>query len=63
MIYYLAKYIVDTWGPFRLFQSHLFLMSVGTVAATILTLFLLPKLWKRLPHDHGKAILGKDGMV
>lgn len=24
--------------------------------------FFLPKLWHRLPGDHGKAILGKDGM-
>ena len=62
MIYYLSQYLVGKWGPFRLFQSHLFLMSVGTFVATVLTLLLLPKLWKFLPRDHGKAILGKDGM-
>ena len=62
MIYHLSQYLVGKWGPFRLLQSHLFLMFVGTFAATVLTMVLLPKLWKHLPHDHGKAILGKDGM-
>lgn len=62
MLYDLAPYLTKFWGPFRLLQSQLILLSAGTVLAALLVLFLLPKLWHLLPHDHGKAILGKDGM-
>lgn len=62
MLYYLSDFLIPYWGPFRLLQSHALLLAGGTFTAAFLTLFLLPKLWNRLPHDHGKAILGKDGM-
>ena len=62
MLYYLADILKDGWGPFRLLQSHALLLAGGTVLAALLTLLLLPKFFKFLPHDHGKAILGKDGM-
>lgn len=62
MLYYISEYFIKEWGPLRLFQSHLFLISTGAFLGAFLTLFLLPRLWKNLPHDHGKAILGKDGM-
>ncbi|MGN0855621.1 MAG: phospho-N-acetylmuramoyl-pentapeptide-transferase [Kiritimatiellia bacterium] len=63
MLYHLARYLTDFWGPFRLFQSHAFLLTCGTLFAALLVLFLLPRGFDRLPHDHGKAILGKEGMV
>ena len=63
MLYYLSSYLTEFWGPFRLLQSHVFLLAFGTVLAGLLTLFLLPKFFRFLPSDHGKAILGKDGMV
>ena len=62
MLYYLSECLTQKWGPFRLFQSHLFLISIGAFLAAFLTLFLLPRFWQLLPRDHGKAILGKDGM-
>ena len=63
MIYYLSKLLTPYWGPFRLLESHLLLLSLGAFIAAVLALILLPKLWKYLPSDHGKAILGKDGMM
>ena len=62
MLYYLSDRLASTWGPFRLFGSHAFLLAFGTVTAALIVVFLLPRLFRFLPHDHGKAILGKDGM-
>lgn len=62
MLYYLSDILTQKWGPFRLFQSHLLLISIGTFIAAFLSLFILPRFWQILPRDHGKAILGKDGM-
>ena len=63
MLYNLSVYLEQWWGPFRLLRSHALLLAVGTVAAAFLVLVLLPWLWKFSPKDHGKAILGKDGMT
>ena len=62
MLYYLAAYLKQFYGPARLLQSHALLLAGGTFFAALFTWYLLPKLWKRLPQDRGKAILGKDGM-
>ena len=62
MLYYLASYLTPYYGPFRLFQSHALLLAGGAVFAALLSVVALPRRWKRLPKDHGKAILGKDGM-
>ncbi len=62
MLYHLAPYLTPFFGPFRLLQSHTLLLAGGTFTAALLTVLLLPRLWHRLPHDHGKAILGVDGM-
>ena len=63
MLYLLADYLEKFWGPFRLLRSHALLLAAGTMLAAFAVLLLLPKLWRFSPHDHGKAILGKDGMV
>ena len=63
MLYYLAPYLESFWGPFRLFKSYAFLLALGTVLAALVVVVFLPHLWHLSPHDHGKAILGKDGMV
>ncbi len=63
MLYHLSQYLTPHWGPFRLLGSYLLLIGGGAFLAMMLTLLLLPKFWGRLPKDHGKAILGKDGMV
>lgn len=62
MLYDLAPYLTRFWGPFRLLQSQMMLLTAGAVLSALLVLFLLPRLWHLLPRDHGKAILGKDGM-
>jgi phospho-N-acetylmuramoyl-pentapeptide-transferase len=33
------------------------LLSIGILTTWILTWILLPRLWHRLPHDHGKALV------
>ena len=63
MLYDLSIYLEQWWGPFRLLRSHALLLAVGTVVAAFLVLVLLPVLWRFSPKDHGKAILGKDGMT
>lgn len=62
MLYYLASYLRQFWGPFRLLQSHALLLAGGTLLAALLIACFLPRLWDRLPRDRGKAINGKDGM-
>ena len=61
MLYYLSQYLVPYWGPFRLLQSHALLLAGGTFAAALLVWLLLPRVWDRLPQDHGKAILKDMG--
>ena len=63
MLYLLADSLEKFWGPFRLLRSHALLLATGMMLAALVVLLLLPKLWRFSPHDHGKAILGKDGMV
>ena len=63
MLYYFSVCLEQWWGPFRLFRSHALLLAAGTLLAAFAVLLLLPKLWRFSPHDHGKAILGKDGMT
>jgi len=62
MLYHLSSYLEQFWGPFRLFRSHALLLAAGTMLAAFAVLLFLPKLWDFSPRDHGKAILGKDGM-
>ena len=61
MLYYLSAFLQRYWGPFRLLQSHVLLLAGGAFSAAILTWFLLPRLWNRLPRDRGKAICGDIG--
>ncbi len=63
MLYWLSYALEDFFGPFRLLRSHAFLIAVGTLMAAFLTWYMLPRLWNLMPHDHGKSILGKDGMA
>ena len=61
MLYYLSQYLIPYWGPFRLLQSHALLLAGGTFAAALLVWLLLPRVWRFLPQDHGKAILKDMG--
>ncbi|MCI0514758.1 phospho-N-acetylmuramoyl-pentapeptide-transferase [candidate division KSB1 bacterium] len=55
MLFMLGKMLEKYYGPFRLFQSHLFLAGIGLIACWLLTWWLLPKLARRLPRDRGRA--------
>lgn len=57
MLPYLAPWLTRLWGPFRLFESHLTLICLGASLCAVLTVFLLPKLWKFLPRDQGKPFV------
>ncbi|MGC9521966.1 MAG: phospho-N-acetylmuramoyl-pentapeptide-transferase [Anaerolineae bacterium] len=61
MLPWLGQYLVEFYGPFRLFTSYLFLASIGTGIAALGTWALLPKLWNDLPRDHGRVFaVGAD---
>lgn len=62
MIYHLAGYLQQFWGPFRLLNSYTILIAAGTLLSAVLVSLFLPKLWHLLPLDRGKAICGDDGM-
>ncbi|MBN1874398.1 MAG: phospho-N-acetylmuramoyl-pentapeptide-transferase [Anaerolineae bacterium] len=55
MLPWLGQYLVNFYGPFRLFYSHLFLTGMGTAMAAAMTWYLLPRLWNHLPTDHGRV--------
>ncbi len=57
MLPYLSDYLVNVWGPFRLLGSHAVLIFLGAMLAGALTWLLLPRLWRFLPHDQGKAFV------
>jgi len=61
MLYYLAGVLSPIWGPFRLLRSHALLLAGGAFTAALLTWIILPRLWAKLPQDHGKAILKDMG--
>lgn len=62
MLNLISDWAAGVWGPFRLLGSYAFMMAAGTLAAALLVQFFLPRLWHRLPLDHGKPIVGKEGM-
>jgi len=55
MFHYLAPFLSDIWGPFRLLGSFTVLMAFGSGMAALSTWYLLPRLWKYLPVDKGRA--------
>ena len=57
MFPYLSELLTPYWGPFRLLDSYLVLLGIGGCLAMLLTHWLLPRVWGRLPQDHGKALV------
>ncbi len=55
MLPWLGQHLTQLFGPFRLFNSYLFLGGIGTAMAALATWYSLPKLWGFLPHDRGRA--------
>ena len=64
MLYYLAEFLIQYFGPARLFTSHAVLLAGGTLTAALLTAAFLPRLARKLPRDRGKALCKDlDGML
>ena len=61
MLYLIAPYLTEYFGPFRLFASHLMLLAAGTMVGGLMVWYFLPKLWNRLPTDRGKALSADGG--
>jgi len=55
MIPWLGEILQHFFGPFRLLDSRLLLMGAGATIGAVLTWSLLPRLWRRLPRDGGRA--------
>lgn len=54
MLFYLGKYLQVFFGPARLFQSYAVLITVALFLGFFLSLKLIPKFYKFLPHDRGR---------
>ena len=54
MIYYLGGYLQQFWGPARLLQSYIVLISLTLYSGFFLSFKLIPKMYKFLPHDRGR---------
>ncbi len=54
MLSILGKYLTELFGPFRLLQSHSFLIFLGLYLGFFITMKLLPRMFKYLPNDQGR---------
>ncbi|HEX5377678.1 MAG TPA: hypothetical protein VFW47_03855 [Phenylobacterium sp.] len=55
MLNWIYEAMGRSWGPLRLFDSFFFLAATGFAVCALATWVALPKLWKRLPTDRGRA--------
>ncbi len=55
MLYYAASYILDFFGPGRLLQSYAVLIGIALFVGFFITGFFLPRFYKYLPTDRGRA--------
>lgn len=61
MLQYLSVYLQPFWGPFRLLGSHSVLLVGAVFAAGFMVFLFLPKLYRFMPLDRGKAIAADGG--
>jgi len=54
MLFYLSGLLSSLYGPMRLLQSYLVLISIAFYVGFFLTVFVLPHFYARLPKDRGK---------
>ena len=54
MLFYLSGLLSSFYGPMRLLQSYLVLISISFYVGFFLTVFILPRFYGRLPKDRGK---------
>jgi phospho-N-acetylmuramoyl-pentapeptide-transferase len=60
MLWWLGAHLQRCGAPFGWLSSPLVLAAGGAALAAALTWLLLPRLWERMPRDHGKT-LAVDG--
>ena len=61
MLSWLHATFGQAWGPLRLFDSFFFLSAVGFSTCALATWIALPRLWRFLPTDRGRAFLADHG--
>ncbi|MEL3901228.1 MAG: phospho-N-acetylmuramoyl-pentapeptide-transferase [Treponema phagedenis] len=54
MFFYLSGLLSDYFGPMRLLQSYMVLISIAFYLGFFLTVFILPYFYGRLPKDRGR---------
>ncbi len=54
MLYYVASFFMEFFGPARLLRSYAVLITLALYAGFTITYFLLPKFYKYLPSDRGR---------
>jgi phospho-N-acetylmuramoyl-pentapeptide-transferase len=52
---WLGQQLIEVYGPFRLLTSHLFLIGLGVIMASLSTWYWLPRLGRHLPKDQGRV--------
>lgn len=55
MLPWLGHVLTPFYGPFRLFNSYLFLAGLGAALGALTTVLALPKFWNWLPRDNGRV--------
>ena len=54
MLYHIAGYIAESFGPGRLLQSHAVLIGISLFLGFFTVCLFLPKFYKYLPRDRGR---------
>lgn len=54
MLFYLASWLMESFGPARLLQSYVVLIVLALYLGFFVTCYLLPKFYQWLPNDRGR---------
>ena len=63
MLYWIAPYLTELWGPFRLLGSHMVLLAAGALMAGFVIWRFLPKYCHHMPTDKGKMLAPDGGLM
>ena len=64
MLYYLGGLLKQFWGPARLLQSNAVLIILALYTGFLLTKYILPKFFNKLPQDRGREFTpGKEAAI
>lgn len=54
MLYHLASFFIENFGPIRLLQSYATLIGLALFVAFFVTVYILPRFYNKLPRDRGR---------